>query len=184
MSKIMVEPHSRKDIENYAAKIKDLLGMKNTLYVPIIRVAELIIPRIDSSFNCYPVYNEEMPQKYAEYRPKTNELVVRQDVYDAVCKDDTRHRFTIAHELGHYFLHDDVSFSRCQDDVEIPKYRDPEWQQVLFFAKLVEFQKLLFKIIFNIVAMGMLLKHKQPFTQTSVRAADSAFVIVRVAVKE
>lgn len=132
MSKIMVEPHSRKDIENYAAKIKDLLGMKNTLYVPIIRVAELIIPRIDSSFNCYPVYNEEMPQKYAEYRPKTNELVVRQDVYDAVCKDDTRHRFTIAHELGHYFLHDDVSFSRCQDDVEIPKYRDPEWQANVF----------------------------------------------------
>lgn len=128
----MVEPHSRKDIENYAAKIKDLLGMKNTLYVPIIRVAELIIPRIDSSFNCYPVYNEEMPQKYAEYRPKTNELVVRQDVYDAVCKDDTRHRFTIAHELGHYFLHDDVSFSRCQDDVEIPKYRDPEWQANVF----------------------------------------------------
>lgn len=132
MSKIMVEPHSRKAIEDYATKIKGLLGMKDTLYVPVIEVAELIIPQIDISFNCYPVYNEEMPDKYAEYRPKTNELVIRQDVYDAVCNGNDRHRFTIAHELGHYFLHDDVSLSRCPDDVKIPRYRDPEWQANVF----------------------------------------------------
>lgn len=133
MSKIMVEPHSRKDIELCATRMRQRFGIENKMYIDILKIVELIIPQIDESFKFVVVPIKDMPDnKYAEYRPKTNELAVREDVYEAACYENKRHRFTIAHELGHYFLHSNVSLARCPDNVEIPKYRDPEWQADVF----------------------------------------------------
>lgn len=132
-SRLMAPPYSRKTIENFALFVRRELGMGNDLYVPIVYIAENIIPQMDSSYIFDTPYEEEMPDEYANYCPQTNTLSVRQDVYLAACDDDPRHRFTIAHELGHYFLHDEsTKFSRCPRNATIPSYRDPEWQANVF----------------------------------------------------
>ena len=131
----MVPARSRKEIEFFASDIRNCLGLKNNMYVPVMHVAECIIPMIDDTYSFNAVEQYKLPYEYAKYCPNTNELLVREDVYIEACNHNRRHRFTIAHEIGHYFLHKDVSsFSRCADIETIPAYKDAEWQANVFSA--------------------------------------------------
>lgn len=64
-------------------------------------------------------------------------MKIRRDVYDEVCEDRGRARFTLAHEIFHYIFHDqpNISFARSTD--KIPSYMDPEWQANTFAAELL-----------------------------------------------
>lgn len=132
-STLMAPPLSRHEIERFADHVRHHLGLDECLYVPIIHVVEHILPQIDDTFQMIIQDERDMYGEYANYCPDENALNIRQDVYIAACNDDPRHRFTIAHELGHYFIHDDVtSFSRCSSQKSVPTYRDPEWQANVF----------------------------------------------------
>lgn len=133
MSKILVPACSRKDIENFAVNVRKEFGLENTLYVPVLPIIEKILPVIDATFS-YPIIEKaKMPNEYANYSPETNQLMIREDVYDAIYNNDPRHRFTLAHELGHYFMHNNIAtFSRCSDNDWVPIYRDAEWQANVF----------------------------------------------------
>lgn len=135
---IMAPPFSRQSIEKYAKFIRQVFNLDNCLYIPIIKIVELVIPKIDHTFQFNTTYESEMNNEYANYCPETNTLNIRQDVYIAACSDDPRHRFTVAHELGHYFMHNDItSFSRCPQNVTIPTFRNPEWQANVFASGLL-----------------------------------------------
>lgn len=140
----MVPALSRNKIAKMSEYIRRLLGIENCLYVPIVNIVELALPKLDPSFQFHTLYEYEMPGEYANYCPQTNTLNIRQDVYIAACNDNPRQRFTIAHELGHYFLHDDITaFSRCPSNVSIPIYRDPEWQANVFGSAFLMSEKLI-----------------------------------------
>lgn len=134
MSSIMVPAHGRKEIEKYVETIKDLFGLDKSMYIPVLKIAELIIPQFDSGYSFVPVFDCELENnEYAKYIPESNELLIKESVYCDACQGNPRHRFTIAHELGHYFLHGDTaSFSRCSDTYKIPAYANPEWQANVF----------------------------------------------------
>ena len=135
---LMAPPLRRSAIEDFSSYVRKELGIKNELYVPIMYIVEHIIPQFDDTFLFDTPYENEMIGEYANYCPQTNTLNVRQDVYLAACADDPRHRFTIAHELGHYFIHDDITaFSRCSKNETMPTYRDPEWQANVFASSFL-----------------------------------------------
>ncbi len=141
---LMAPPYSRKHLENFAEYVRFQLGLDGSLFVPIMQVAEIVIPQFDPTFECSVLYESEMNGEYANYCPQSKTLNVRQDVYEAACSDDPRHRFTIAHELGHYFLHDDLTrFSRCVGDTKMPSYRDPEWQANVFASAFLMSRKMI-----------------------------------------
>ena len=97
MSKILVPACSRKDIENFAVNVRKEFGLENTLYVPVLPIVEKVLPVIDTTFS-YPIIEKaKMPNEYANYSPETNQLMIREDVYDAIYNNDPRHRFTLAH---------------------------------------------------------------------------------------
>ena len=72
---------------------------------------------------------------------KTGIIYIKQSVmYEACSKKNPRAVFTIAHELGHYFLHyfpSSVKFARVSECMKVPIFMDVEWQADTFAAELL-----------------------------------------------
>lgn len=138
MAKIMAPAHSRNEIAELAYTIRKSCGLENKLHFPVMHFLETVLPSIDDNFGYEIVEDRSLPGTYAEYDPVENCIRIRQSVYDQACKGNPHHRFTIAHEIGHYFLHGRaVAFARCSDSTYIPAYKDPEWQANSFAAALL-----------------------------------------------
>lgn len=106
MEYLIAKPRSRYDIEQVAYNIRKTLKLENNLYFPIVEFIENILPQINTNFSYqYCKWGDMPPNTYAFYNPTENIMYIREDVYEAACKDDGRHRFTLAYEFGHYFLH-------------------------------------------------------------------------------
>lgn len=63
-------------------------------------------------------------------------MFIRKDVYDALHAGDPRARFTIAHEFGHFVLHDGIALARSNARSH-KVYEDSEWQANCFAAELL-----------------------------------------------
>lgn len=77
----------------------------------------------------------------AAVNPDKGELIIREDVYLALT-DPThyahgRARFTIAHELGHLFLHEGVVLNRQVKIKDHEAFEDSEWQADTFASELL-----------------------------------------------
>ena len=82
------------------------------------------------------VEDEELPDAYAKTLP-TGEIIIRRSVYERACAGSGRDRFTIAHELGHCFLHlDQISMARAATSAD-KNYNNSEWQANEFAAQLL-----------------------------------------------
>lgn len=64
-------------------------------------------------------------------------IVLREDVYKKAWAGDGRARFTVAHELGHLFLHTGKPMARASPRVRVPHYRLSEPQANQFAAELL-----------------------------------------------
>ena len=93
--------------------------------------------RGDYSFEV--VSKDEMGDKHGETFPDERIICIRGDVYQRAVNGHGRDRLTIAHEVGHLFLHNSrvVSFCQLSDDQTVPAYEDPEWQANCFAGELL-----------------------------------------------
>jgi len=143
---IQVPPTSRKDICNLTGKIRQVLGIKDSDAFPIIRFLEWVMPEIFQGFDleiipkfsdereacCFPDGNESNPEGPV--------ILLTEAVYEKACRNDGRARFTVAHEIGHVFLHRGIppSFSRSGlKGVELKPFENSEWQANTFAADLL-----------------------------------------------
>ena len=139
MSSFRVPGLSRIEIYNFVQRILVALKLEqNGYYMDVVAFVESIHTFDDLfAFEC--VEKNELPiDTYARYLPIDNKMEVDEDVCIAACNGDKRHRFTIAHELGHYFLHGDkIAFNRVPPGRIIKAYEDPEWQANTFASYLL-----------------------------------------------
>jgi len=125
-----VPPRSKKDIYRIASDIRSVFNL-NGPYVFIENIYEAL-PELMEGFNFEIVGSEEIDNDEGRTEPNSRLIQIREDVYDGACKGIGRHRFTMAHELGHLFLHPNVQFCRFEPN-ELPKlYLDSEWQADTF----------------------------------------------------
>ena len=100
-------PISRNDIRRFIRHLKKKVGLENELYFPILSFVENILPILIPDFQFEVVPVAEMGNKHGETYPTKNLIRIREDVYLRAAAGEGRDRLTIAHEVGHLFMHED-----------------------------------------------------------------------------
>jgi IrrE N-terminal-like domain len=139
-SVIEVPARSRLELRQIAELVRSLTRKHlaiSSAYFPIVDVVERLLPIIDPNFCLEIMEKDEMSDVHGLTIPSQHVIKLRSDVYDGACEGKGRDRLTVAHELGHYILHDDLSFPRQTERSEIPAYRSSEWQANCFSGELL-----------------------------------------------
>lgn len=69
--------------------------------------------------------------------PRGQFIILREDVYERAWEYDGRARFTVAHELGHFFLHTGISMARATSERHVKPFRRSEPQANQFAAEVL-----------------------------------------------
>lgn len=69
--------------------------------------------------------------------PKGDFIRLREDVYEKAWAGDGRARFTVAHELGHFFLHTNIPMARASPNANVKPFRRCEPQANQFAAEIL-----------------------------------------------
>lgn len=135
----MVPPRSRDTIRRDTYLLRKRLELHSVPYFDIIRFLEHVLPQSDPSFSLEVLPDEELIGVQAEYVPKQNAIWVKNSVYDAAVDGHWWARSTLAHELGHYYYHDELSvrYAKLDPGQKIPPDYDPERQANVFAAELL-----------------------------------------------
>lgn len=139
MTKCIAQPLSRADIREMARFIRKVAGQENDLCFDIVKFLDVILPKIDPDFNLIIEEESAMGECHGLTYPDRNEIHIRRDVYERACEGYGRDRLTMAHELFHLLQHEkrNISYARVNGDVEIERFRDPEWQASAFGGELL-----------------------------------------------
>lgn len=139
--KFRAQPLSRRAIRKYAKKLRSSLGLEHQKYIDIVYLAEVVFPAIFARYHYgFEVMSvNEMGANHGLTNPDTGKVMIREDIYNRACQGKGRDRLTIAHELGHFLLHDGVTIglARAGENEKIPTYCDPEWQATVFAAEFL-----------------------------------------------
>ncbi|MBH0156777.1 ImmA/IrrE family metallo-endopeptidase [Fictibacillus sp. 5RED26] len=139
MSVYVANPTSRKSIRDLTYAIRRALDLHEEKFFPIVQFLELLLPKISPSFSMEVVPIEELKYEYGVTFPEKNVIRLREDVYLNAIEGIARDRFTVAHEIGHLFLHKpgSIALARSQKADSIPAFKSPEWQANTFAAELL-----------------------------------------------
>lgn len=139
MSGIPVKPTSRQEIWTYVRDIRRTLGVEAALYFDVVWFVENIMPELFPDFVFEVCTQEELGDLHGKTIPRKNKICIREDIYIGACAENGRDRLTIAHEIGHFFMHDEHSIEFCQSSSngKVPCFRDSDWQADVFGGELL-----------------------------------------------
>lgn len=98
-------PLSNKDIQQIVKKCKMRFSINEYEYVDVIDILENKLYEICPSYSLEIVEKEKMPGTHGLTIPETNEIIIREDVYEGALNGNGRDRFTIMHEIFHFLFH-------------------------------------------------------------------------------
>ena len=135
----IVPPRDRNSIRKDTYKLREIMGLKDDFYFPIMDFLEKIMTMVDPEFYVEPVEDEQLVGRMAETVPEQHLIRVRASVYDAACKGHPWARKIMAHEFGYYIYHDAEHLAYAYPDLgeRIPKWFSPEYQAEVFAAELL-----------------------------------------------
>lgn len=127
----VAQPLKRLQLRDLAGQLRELLGLENALYFPVMPVLEHAMPLLFEGFYYEIVPVEDFPpEKHADTDVANRCIRIREDIYYRADKGEGRDRMTIVHEIAHYILLVvcGVKFNRAFGDEPVLTYMDPEWQ--------------------------------------------------------
>jgi len=134
---IVVPPQKTKTIRLFADKVRSTFIPDDRIDFPIVEIIEFRIAQfVDQNFVFDVQERSEMADDEGRVPIGGCALILRRDVYDGACSGNRRHRFTAAHELGHYLMHRHISLARARDEFD-KIYTDSEWQADTFAGTLM-----------------------------------------------
>ena len=135
----LATPRTREEIRRDAFLLREKLGLAHEPFFPVVEFIEHVLPITDPTFYLDVISDKDMPGIQAEYVPSQNVMRVRESVYEAAVAGYWWARSTLAHELGHYYYHneDTVRFATLDPFTKLPYAIDPEQQADTFMAELL-----------------------------------------------
>lgn len=133
---VRVAPLSKKQIQSYANQLRRIF--KSDLHEPfdVLRCLEIELPKAMEHKFVFELQDcHVMGMTEAAVLPDKKLMHIREDVYNALHENETRARFTIAHEFGHLLMHKGVALNRGDGNHKI--FEDSEWQANQFAAELL-----------------------------------------------
>lgn len=130
-----VPPLSRIKIRQFANKLRKLLGIPDG-EINLVNFIELVLPQLEESFELDIVEAHCLGHDHARTYPSINRMEIRLDVYEGLIKKRGRDRFTVAHEIGHLFLHRSPTI-HARTTGQHAAYEDSEWQADTFAAEFL-----------------------------------------------
>ncbi len=139
MSNYKAAPISRDNIRWLAKMIRRKTGYEHTLYFPIVEFVELYLPQIMPDFELEIIPYEKMKKTCGETKPSEHKIILNEAIYNKAIDGDGFARLTVAHEVGHLFLHDSDSITLCKlkPGEKLKAFEDPEWQADAFGGELL-----------------------------------------------
>lgn len=129
--RIVVTPRSYNDLHSVSRQIRKVAKKTGYIEKSVFDVAgfyEYLAAKLPDTFKFHVAEAREFPDESHEGLTKSNgEIMIRRDVYEGALNGNGRDRFTMVHELLHWFIHrEDLGLARSSNDV--PSYKCPEWQ--------------------------------------------------------
>lgn len=131
----VVPPRSGDDLDAMALRVREVLGLKEEAFFPILEVYDLLHELIPgAAYEVLPM--EAMGDNHGLTLVRRKLIQIREDVFEDACRHDGRGRFTMCHEMGHLLLHrEGVALQRSQE--RPPLYKSSEWQSDRFSGSLL-----------------------------------------------
>lgn len=135
----IAKARSIKEIQDAAHVFRKLMGCGELNSFKILEFIEFTLPKWKENFVLKIEPEASMVFKEGETWPTSSTMSIREDVYNKAIEGCPRSYFTLAHELGHLFLHsgENVSFCRSDYEIKVPLYQNAEWQANIFAAELL-----------------------------------------------
>ncbi len=130
MQSTIASPVSRNDLRQFAETIREVTKTNNQYMFPVLEFLENIMPEIFPDFHLEICSTQEMGNIHGITCKDNNTIKLREDVYLGAIEGVGRDRFTCAHEISHYLLHNSssVHHARLGPGEKVKTYLDPEWQ--------------------------------------------------------
>lgn len=134
-----VAPRSEVEIRNVAEQVRKISTHADIKLFNVIEFLECKMPQMYEGFRYEIVEPKELPDREAEMNPSEFCIRIQEPIYLKAMEHDGRSRFTIAHELGHFFLHrhQSLAFGRRSENGDISPCRHSEWQADVFARNLL-----------------------------------------------
>ena len=134
-----VKGRSQRDIRLVAETVRSELCRQDFKFLDVMRLLEHELPRRYPQFWYNIVPDDMLPGDEAQMDPRSCCIRIRESIYEMACNGDGHCRFTIAHEIGHFFLHRDqeLAFASSATDGRVAMYENSEWQAETFARHLL-----------------------------------------------
>lgn len=132
----MMPPLCLGDLREKARRARIAFGQSEDGYIDIVKILESLA---DYGVTIEIIDSGVLGNKHGETFPAQPKILIREDVYHRACDGHGRDRLTIAHEIGHLFLHgpDKISLARVEKEYGVPTWCDPEWQANAFAGEFL-----------------------------------------------
>lgn len=142
-SSYRVSPLSRAEIRRLAHYLRRITNTEKDVYLDIMKVLELDMPRLIDGFEFEVVSEEKLQNECGITIPAQRKIILNEWIYNAAHAGDGYARFSAAHELGHLLIHDQNAISMCRlRKGGIKTYEDPEWQADAFAGEFLMYYPL------------------------------------------
>lgn len=133
-----VRPKSRRDIEYIASLVRKYFCSETEPFFPIMDVLEKRIQELIPDFELHIEPDGSLEGKARALTfPNEHIIMVEESVYLGALAGCGMDRTTLAHELGHLFMHPAVSFAKQFESTSVKTYENSEWQSDVFGGELL-----------------------------------------------